>query len=110
MRVQASFPVVFAVVATALLAACQGQGEGQLCDTRAGNGGNDDCQSGLTCQSGHGVVMSPFGICCPANGPATTSACSTTGTSLDANPAPPDASPVPPSGQDSGASSDATVE
>ncbi len=78
--------VVFAVASTA---ACNGQGEGQLCDPKAGNTGNDDCQSGLTCQFRPAYVITSYGLCCPPSGQSTTTACSVNGSSVDASPAPP---------------------
>lgn len=120
MRVLLILPVVFAATATVFLAACQGQGEGALCNQQAGNNGNDDCQSGLTCQSRPATVMNPFGLCCPPNGPSSSSACSTNTTSIDANPEPPPpatddgAGSATPDGASSdapsGDASDATVE
>jgi len=88
----AGLRLALAVVATAVAGGCAGQGEGQLCNPRAGNSGNDDCQSGLTCQSRPAIVMAPYGICCEPNGQSTTSACSLNGSSGNANPAPPDSS------------------
>ena len=88
--VATSIKVALVLVTMAALGACAGQGEGQLCNPKAGNSGNDDCQSGLTCQSRPMIVMSPYGICCQPNGQSTTTACSVNGTSItDASPAPP---------------------
>jgi hypothetical protein len=88
----ASFQLALAVAATVVTGGCDGQGEGQLCNPKAGNGGNNDCQSGLTCQSRPAIVMAPYGLCCEPNGQSTTSACSQNGLSGNANPAPPDGS------------------
>ena len=77
---------------------CQAQGEGDLCNQK---NYDNDCQSGLTCQIRPGVVAigEEYGICCPSNGQATTTACAVAGNSLDASPLPPpaqtDASPPP---------------
>jgi hypothetical protein len=78
-------------------AACQQQGQGAPCSTE---NGSNDCQSGLTCVSVSGVDGTR---CCPS-GPSTSSDCTSSGTSVDAN--------APPSGDgSSGADSggDATV-
>ena len=75
-----------------LFIACQNEGEGQPCDTNAGNAGNDDCQSPLVCTTGLANANSPR--CCPQNrANATTSECSLSSTTLDgSNPTPPEAS------------------
>ena len=88
------------------LVGCTGQGEGELCNHKAGNSGNDDCQSGLTCTTSG---PSPgFGLCCPSNAAsATTEACKGGSGGLDASVAPPSVS------KESGpaeAGADATVE
>jgi hypothetical protein len=95
--------LVRVLAAAAAITACSGQGEGQLCNPKAGNNGNDDCSSGLTCQSRPTVVISMFGICCPPNGKSSTSACNVTGASIDASSAPPEASTA-----ETGADADAT--
>ena len=82
--------VLFApcLVVIGLLTACTRQGEGQVCDPRAGNNGNDDCQSGFTCQTIPGAANA---TCCPPNlAQATVAACGANHTLLDANTAPPD--------------------
>jgi hypothetical protein len=82
--------LALAAVTIAAVSACSGQGEGELCNPKAGNSGNDDCQSGLTCQPRPAIVVNGFGICCPPGGQSTTTACAVTGsTSNDASPAPP---------------------
>jgi len=72
--------------------ACTNEGEGQPCDTNAGNGGNDDCQSPLVCTTGLTNATDPR--CCPPNrADAKTPECSLSGANFDgASPAPPDAS------------------
>jgi hypothetical protein len=71
-----------------VVAACSDEGEGQPCDPRAGNNGNDDCQSGLTCQTEN--LPSPR--CCPPDrSQATTPECAIPSGGVDASPAPPDA-------------------
>jgi hypothetical protein len=78
-------------LAVALLAgACGGEGEGMPCDTRAGNGGNDDCASGLICTPG--LANAQGARCCPQNRQtATTPECSL-GSTNATTPNPPDAS------------------
>jgi hypothetical protein len=103
----------------AVAGGCSGQGEGERCDHRASNGGNDDCQNGLTCQNPPGsVVTYPNGVCCPLDPAlATTSACSPNTGVIDASPAPPDAGQAPveagddaaPSGNDAAPSADAAA-
>jgi len=114
MRVR-SIPV-FApyLVVLGLFAACNRQGEGQVCDPRAGNNGNDDCQTGLTCQTIPGAT---YATCCPPMlAQATASACGANHTVLDASTAPPDSSQGADGGPDASsqsaveASSDAAVE
>ena len=85
-----SLPLSFAtVVVVAATAGCSGQGAGELCNFQAGNGGNDDCASGLTCQPRPATVnVAGFGICCPQAGPSSAAACSANGTASDASPAP----------------------
>jgi hypothetical protein len=88
-------PFAVALVLSAIGVAavgCSGQGEGERCDHRAANGGDDDCQSGLTCQNPPGgIVTYPNGVCCPPDpAQATTAACSPNTGVIDASPAPPD--------------------
>jgi hypothetical protein len=75
----------------ACLGGCAGQGEGELCNRLAGNNGNDDCQSGLVCNTA--VTSTPgFGRCCPMDMThATTAVCKGSTGGIDASPAPPDA-------------------
>ncbi|HEX3344310.1 MAG TPA: hypothetical protein VHS09_07040 [Polyangiaceae bacterium] len=79
--------------ATFVFIACQSEGEGQPCDTNAGNSGNDDCQPPLVCTTGLQNANSPR--CCPQDrSTAKTPECSLSSTTLEGgNPAPPDASP-----------------
>jgi hypothetical protein len=69
---------------------CQGQGEGEQCNRLAGNNGNDDCQSGLVCDTS--VTSTPgFGRCCPTDRTrATTTVCKGTAGGINANPEPPE--------------------
>jgi hypothetical protein len=80
--------LAFAAVA---LASCKGEGEGMPCDTRAGNNGNDDCQSPLVCTPGLSV-NGPR--CCPVDRQhnATTPECALGSGVIDASTAPPEAS------------------
>jgi len=88
MRVRSALLFAPCLVVVGLLAACDRQGEGQVCDPRAANNGNDDCQSGLACQTIPGAANA---TCCPPNlAQATVAACGANHTLLDANTAPPD--------------------
>jgi hypothetical protein len=72
------------------LGGCQGQGEGEQCNRLAGNNGNDDCQSGLVCNTS--VVSTPgFGRCCPTDRTQATTAICKGNVGFNANPQPPDA-------------------
>jgi len=63
------------LIGAALVGACNNQGEGQVCDPNANNGGNDDCQSGFTCVQAPGVAGTPNPYrCCPSSG-ATAAVC-----------------------------------
>ena len=94
-----SLLAVPAFVAGVMLAACSDEGEGQPCDTRANNNGNDDCQAGLVCTaqaSGGGPR------CCPPDrSQATTPECALPSGGVDASSAPPDARTSETSTQDS---------
>jgi len=80
------------LVALALICACSNQGEGEICDPDAGNGGNDDCQSGLVCNTGLPGGVGPR--CCPSDlMTAKTAVCSVTHQGVTANPAPPEGGP-----------------
>lgn len=87
-----------ALVAGLVVAACSDEGEGQPCDPRANNNGNDDCQSGLICKTQAGG--SPR--CCPPDpAQATTPECTLPSGGVDASPNPPDVRTVETSTQDS---------
>jgi hypothetical protein len=90
MSLRSEFLSLLAAV-TMATAGCQAQGEGDLCNLSAGNDGDNDCQSGLRCQPEPGLVLAGYGLCCPSNGQATTTACAVPGNSLDASPVPPPA-------------------
>lgn len=113
--------IPFVAIAFAAVSACSGQGEGELCNTKAGNSGNDDCSSGLVCTTSPTYSL---GRCCPQDRTkARTSICSSNNAGVDASPAPPgpsaDASADDTSADGSGpsaadalaeASTDATIE
>jgi hypothetical protein len=106
-------PLLSALFAGFLFVACQGEGEGQPCDTNAGNGGNDDCQPPLVCTQGLTNANSPR--CCPQNRQnATTPECAlSSSTSGNMMSAPPDASgdtATPTESGSSEASADAPAE
>jgi hypothetical protein len=85
MRTHSAFLVSLALL---LAVACSNQGEGEICDTDAGDAGDDDCQSGLICTSLSGVVGAR---CCPSDlNQAKTAVCSISHQAVTANPAPPD--------------------
>ncbi len=65
-------PKLAAILATALVTAklfvgCSNQGEGERCDAYAGN---EDCETGLTCQK-----IQQYYLCCPSGRAPTVSAC-----------------------------------
>ena len=94
MRPRSAF-VLFVALALALaavaLGACSSQGEGEVCDPKAGNFGSDDCQSGLVCTSNLYPGTNGFRCCPPPGTPATTLTCSGAQPGLDASTSPPDA-------------------
>jgi hypothetical protein len=64
-----------AVLAATIVPACSNMAEGERCDVRSDNGGNDDCQDGLRCTPA-GDVRQPSDICCPPDrSKATTTVC-----------------------------------
>jgi len=66
-----------ALVAASVVGACSNEGEGQICDHRAGNNGNDDCQNGLICTQNLPGVNGDR--CCPPDrSTATTPECALT--------------------------------
>lgn len=79
------------VLAAACLLACSQQAEGDRCDPL---NGDDDCESGLTCQAieGRGADGRPLNLCCPADPRLITeSACIPGQPSVDAGSGAPDA-------------------
>ena len=85
--------VVASTLVTALIAiACSNSGEGERCDTRAGNNGNDDCATGLICTKTEELADQTYkidfmGRCCPPRGTASKSAaCGVTQATLDGSP------------------------
>ena len=104
--------IAFAVALSA--SACNNQGEGERCYTNDGNNGNDDCSSGLQCDSAAalgGAVASwatgvvGFGLCCPTNRAQATSSLCEVG-APGGNPAPPSAD----AGSDASSSSDSGTD
>ena len=98
-----SFLALAAIVAVAgaaaFVPACSDSGEGGRCDKLDDNGGNDDCQSGLSCVAGQSLPSHPPGdICCPTDLTYTDPICARVG-GLDSGTPPFDASPT---GADSG--------
>jgi hypothetical protein len=91
MRLRFASVLLLSVLGAITVASCNGESEGMPCDPKAGNQGNDDCQSGLQCKN-----LGALGNrCCPISGPATTPECSSGASSTsDASPAPPDTSIV----------------
>jgi hypothetical protein len=68
------FPAGAALVAAlATVSACSNQREGERCDLRGENGGNDDCLDGLQCTNIRQTTTSE-GLCCPVNRTTATSA------------------------------------
>jgi hypothetical protein len=112
MRSRFAFLLLPLVAALLLVSfgACQSEGEGQPCDTNAGNGGNDDCRSPLVCTTGLNNATDPR--CCPQDrASATTPECSLSSSTFDgASPAPPDASTVETSSPESAATEAAASE
>ena len=101
MRRPTLFSLLVAPVLAAglVVAACSDEGEGQPCDSQAGNNGNDDCQSGLTCQQIENTQG--FRCCPPDRSQATTPECALPSGGVDASPAAPDVRTGEASSQDS---------
>jgi hypothetical protein len=86
MAIRFASSVFFALVSLALVGACNGQGEGDPCDTR---NGNNDCQNGYVCTTMTAAnFMGPR--CCPGNPALATQAACRAGagavTPVDAGP------------------------
>jgi hypothetical protein len=113
MRLRSVLVLPFA--AALVFAACSNQGEGEICDRDASNGGNDDCQSGLVCGPSPNPNIHGFRCCPPAGTAATTVECSQPIQPIEAGTAAPDAAsdapavapPAADGGDDGGASADA---
>jgi hypothetical protein len=92
MLAQRLLRIPFWLAVSALVLACNGQGEGEVCDKNAGNSGNDDCASGLVCTPNTQLAAGTVGArCCPVDvSKATTTVCQGTIGVLDASSAPPD--------------------
>jgi hypothetical protein len=102
MRFRFALLLVPAAVLLSAMGACSNQGEGRVCDFRAPNNGNDDCQSPLVCtQNIPGVNGSR---CCPVDrSTSTVPECAGTPSLADANPAPPDGTTTVPDASSDGA-------
>ena len=101
------FALCLVAGAAAAMPACSNQQEGERCDHRGDNAGNDDCDQGLYCTQN--LPNAPFvgstksDVCCPLDlSKATTTACSLFGGVVDSG-IPDDANgtPVPDTGADS---------
>lgn len=80
--------VASALAVSALSVACQQQGEGDVCDPRAGNAGSADCQNGLVCIQ----IANTLGErCCPGDPALRTGVCAGSQMAIMAGSAPPDA-------------------
>jgi hypothetical protein len=55
--------------------ACSNQAEGERCETRSENGGNDDCQDGLICWKASDLGTNADLCCPPDRSRATVAAC-----------------------------------
>lgn len=67
---------VFVLAVSALSNGCQQQGEGDVCDPRAGNNGNADCQNGLVCTQPSQLAAGTQGYrCCPGDPALATGVC-----------------------------------
>ncbi|MDB4995024.1 MAG: hypothetical protein JWM74_2456 [Myxococcaceae bacterium] len=65
-----------AVLAAIVVPACSNMAEGERCDVRSDNAGNDDCQDGLRCTPKSELTGAQSDICCPpARASATTAIC-----------------------------------
>jgi hypothetical protein len=90
-----------------VVGACNGQGEGDICDLR---NGNNDCQNGYVCTMPPPPFMGTR--CCPGNQAlATVAACKVSSGGLDAGTAAPDAAtgPVDAAPSDAAAPSEAAA-
>jgi hypothetical protein len=107
MRLRFASVLLLSLVGAIAAASCNGESEGMPCDPKAGNIGNDDCQSPLTCKN-----LGALGNrCCPPMGQAPTTPECAGGTSLsDASPAPPDSAAAETASTTSDASPDAPAE
>jgi hypothetical protein len=65
------------LLAALAVPACSNQGEGERCDTRGENGGNDDCLDGLKCTRADTLgTGASADLCCPVDRTkATTAGC-----------------------------------
>jgi hypothetical protein len=70
-------PLLAATLATvALMGACAGQGEGEVCDPRAGNAGTADCRYPFVCTNASELSPGTNGDrCCPSDRSTATGVC-----------------------------------
>jgi hypothetical protein len=105
MRFRFALLLVPAAVILSAMGACSGQGEGKVCDHRAPNNGNDDCQSPLVCTANIPGINGDR--CCPVDRSTSTAPeCAGTPALADANPAPPDGTTMPEASSDGATATD----
>jgi hypothetical protein len=76
---------LFAV--SAIAGACMQQGEGEVCDPRAGNAGSADCQNGYVCTQPSLLAPGTMGYrCCPGNLALGTGVCALGQSMIASNP------------------------
>jgi hypothetical protein len=106
--------LLFPLLSALAFGACSNESEGEPCDPRAGNSGNDDCQSPLVCTTG--LTNANGARCCPQDrANAKTPECALSSATFDGeSPQPPDASlggeTSSPEASESEAASDGPVE
>jgi hypothetical protein len=85
-------PLLAATLATVvLMGACAGQGEGEVCDPRAGNAGTADCRYPFVCTNATELSPGTNGDrCCPSDRSTATGVCAISQAGIAANPAAPD--------------------
>jgi hypothetical protein len=85
-------PLLAATLATVvLMGACAGQGEGEVCDPRAGNAGTADCRYPFVCTNASELSPGTNGDrCCPSDRSTSTGVCAISQAGIAANPAAPD--------------------
>jgi hypothetical protein len=102
-------------VVSALAGACMQQGEGDVCDPRAGNGGSADCQDGYVCTQPNVLAPGTVGYrCCPGDLALGTGVCALGQSMISSNPSAgpsdaADASDAQPTDDADAANTDATL-